>query len=110
MPIPIDDPVAYTVPPSDGFVPDRLGVRRVVIDVDRATNAYRASFTPCPANAAAWGPQDAPDVSSFDLVAELLAAPDSADKVAALQAVQRVADDLLTVGGFLLSLHAQAEA
>lgn len=105
MPIPIDNPGDYTVPPSDGFVPDRLGVRRAIIDVDRQTNAYRTSLTPCPANAEVWGPADAAELTTPDLVAEIMAAPDSAEKVAALQAVQRIGVDLLTVAGFLLALR-----
>ena len=104
--IPLTDPAAYTVPPTQAWVPDRLGIRRVVIDVDRATGAYQTRLIPCPATAAAWGPADAPELVTADLVAELMAAPESAEKWAALQAVQRVAEDLLTVAGFLLSLRA----
>lgn len=105
MPIDLPNPEAYTVAPSAGFVPDRLGVRRVSIDVDRTTGAYRTSLTPCPATADTWGPQDAPEVVSPDLAAELMAAPDSAEKLAALTALQRIASDLVTVAGFVLSLR-----
>lgn len=105
MPIPIPDPGNYTVPPSDGFTPDRLGVRRVVIDVDRATDVYRAALTPCPATAAAWGPVDAPEVYSPHLVAELLAAPDTPERAAALAALGRIQADLVTVAAFLLPLR-----
>lgn len=105
MTIGLPNPDAYTVPPSEGFIPDRLGVRRVLIDVDRTTGAYVTSLTPCPATRDRWGPVDAPEVSTPDLAAELMAAPDSADKMAALMAMQRVAGDLVTVAGFMLSLR-----
>jgi len=103
--IDLPNPDAYTVAPSAGFTPDRLGVRRVQIDVDRATGAYRTSLTPCPATADRWGPVDAPEVVSPDLAAELMAAPDSAAKLAALTAMQRIQADLVTVAGFVLSLR-----
>lgn len=103
--IPIPNPESYTVPPSTGFVPDRLGVRRVCIDVNRTTNQYTASFTPCPANATAWGPTDAAEVSSPDLVAELMATPDSPEKLEALTAVQSMADSLVVIARFLLVLR-----
>lgn len=106
MPIPIPDPTPYTVPPSSGFTPDRLGVRRVVLDADRASNAYRVNITPCPATAEAWGPVDAPDLSSGDLVAELLAAPDTPERTAVLGALQRMQSDVVTVAGYLLALRA----
>lgn len=105
-PIPLTDPAPYTVPPAPGFAPDRLGVRSLTIDVDRATNAYRTNLVLCPATADAWGPADLPAMSSADLVAELLAAPDGADKVAALEAVGRMAGDVLTIGAFLRALRA----
>ncbi len=98
-------PPGNDVPAVPAFTPDRLGIRRVSIDVDRDTNAYRSSFTPCPATATQWGPTDLAEVSSPDLVAELLAAPDSADKLAALEAVQRIQADLITVAGFVLTLR-----
>ena len=105
MPITISDPASYTVPPSPGFTPDRLGVRHIVIDVDRATDAYRVTLTPCPANATAWGPRDAPQVGSPDLAAEMLAQPDTPDRAAALAAVARIKDDLVTVAAFLIPLR-----
>lgn len=101
--IPINNPQDFTVPASAGFTPDRLGVRRVQIEVDRVTNQWRASFTPCPATALVWGPVDAAEVSSPDLIAELLALPDSAEKVAALEAVQRIAADLVVVAAAVLA-------
>lgn len=101
--IPVPD--GYDVPAVPAFVPDRLGVRKVVIDNDRATGRISASLTPCPATATAWGPTDAPEMSCPDLLAELMAAPDSADKLAALTAVQRISADLVTVAGFVLSLR-----
>lgn len=101
--IPITDPMGYIVPPTAGFVPDRMGVRRISIDIDRTTGAYRCSLTPCPATKEAWGPTDAPEVVTPDLVAELLALPDSSSKLAALAAVQRVAADLVTVAAAVLA-------
>lgn len=107
--IPIGDPGPFTIPPSTGFVPDRLGVRRFAVDIDRVTEVISASFTPCPATAEVWGPVDAAEVMSGNLVADLMAAPDSAEKLATLQALQRVQAvmeaDLPIVAGFLLSLR-----
>lgn len=105
MPITIDNPAHYTVAPTAGFIPDRIGVRKVIIDVDRNTGVTRTVLTPCPATADHWGPTDAPEVSSPDLASELLSAPDSAAKLAALQAMQRIQSDLVTVAGFVLSLR-----
>lgn len=103
--IPIANPEAYTVPAKPAFTPDRLGVRRVLIDVDRTTSVYRVSLTPCPATAEEWGPQDAPNVSTGNLLAELLAAPDTAEKLGALQALQRIEADLRTIAGYLIALR-----
>lgn len=110
MPIELPNPDQYTVAPTAGFVPDRLGVRRVSIDVDRATGAYRTSLTPCPATASTWGPTDSPEVACPDLLAELMAAEveteeEGAEKLAALQALGRIADDLVTVAKFVLWLR-----
>jgi len=98
-------PAGYETPAVPAFVPDRFGVRKVVIDNDRTSGVISASLTPCPATATAWGPTDAPEVSCPDLLSELMAAPDSAGKLAALTAVQRISADLVTVAGFVLSLR-----
>lgn len=98
-------PPGFDTPAVPEFKPDRLGVRRVIIDIDRTTGRTSASLTPCPATADAWGPTDAPEVSCPDLIAELMTAPDSAEKLAALTAVQRISADLVTVAGFVLSLR-----
>lgn len=96
-------PPGYDVPPTPGFTPDRLGVRRVTIEVDRDTGVYRTALTPCPATATAWGPTDAPEVSSPDLLAELTALPDGPEKQAAIEAVTRIAADLVTVAAAILA-------
>jgi hypothetical protein len=88
---------AYTVPPAAGFVPTRLGLRRVVIDVSPETSAIRANLTLRPATETAWGPRDLPDMSSGDLVAELMGWPDSPEKVAALTALASVRGGLFTL-------------
>ena len=93
----------FIVPPRPEFVPDRLGVRVVTIIIDRDTGRTSASLIPCPATQAQWGPQDAPEVSSPDLITELLSLPDSPEKLAALQAVQRISDDLRTVASVLIA-------
>lgn len=107
MSIPINNPEQYTVAPSSGFTPDRLGVRSVVIDIGRDDNKYRTRFTPCPATETSWGAIDAPEVSTADLLAELMAAVDSPEKQAALLAVQNISDGLVTVASFLLSLRSE---
>src|SRR5690349_14093378 len=100
----IPAPPGYDVPPSPGFTPDRLGVRRVVIDVDRVTGVYRTSATPCPATAAAWGPADAPEVVCQDLLAELLALSDkNPKKLPALLAVQQLPAAFVTIFAAILS-------
>jgi len=94
--IPIRDPETYTVPPSEGFTPDRLGVRRVVIDVDRVTGAFRANLTPCPATAEAWGPLDCPDFSTADVVRDIAALPADAQP-AAFEALQSISRGLMVL-------------
>lgn len=108
MPIPISNPGDYARPAADAFTPDRLGVRQVNIDVDRLSGIYKVWMTPCPATATVWGPVDAPRLVSPDLVAEILAAPASAERTAALAAVQQIADALVTVGAFLLARRSGA--
>jgi hypothetical protein len=96
-------PAGLDTPAVPAFVPDRLGVRRVQIETDRATGRVRASLTPCPATATAWGPTDAPEVSCPDLIGELLALPASPAKGAALTAVQRITADLVTVAAAVIA-------
>ena len=109
MPIILDNPEQYTIPPSEGFIPDRLGVRRFSIDIDRTTGAISASFTPCPANETAWGPRDEAEVTTPDIAAEMMQSEDSPEKLAALQALQQVQQTLQTalptVAGYLLKLR-----
>lgn len=103
----IPAPPGFDVPPSAGFAPDRLGVRRVAIDIDRDTSVIRASGTPCPATATAWGPTDAPEVSTANLVAELLALPETgeigAKRAAALAALPGITSGLVAVFAALLA-------
>ena len=101
--IPVPD--GYATPEVKAFTPDRLGVRKVIIDIARDSGKTSASLTPCPANADQWGPTDAPEVSCPDLIAELMGAPDSAEKMEALQAIQRISADLVTVAAFVLKLR-----
>ncbi len=107
MPIPLDPTAAEALatPAVPAFVPDRLWVRRVSIEVTRPDMRYAVSMTPCPGTATALGPADAAEVVSPDLIAELMAAPDTPERTAALVAVQQVAAGLVTVAGFLLALR-----
>ncbi len=91
-------PPGFDIPARAAFTPTKFGVRRIVIDVDRVTGVYRVSATPCPATADAWGPTDAPEVSSPDLLAAILALPDKRpEKLPALLALQRLPADLVAV-------------
>lgn len=103
----IPAPPGFDVPPSAGFTPDRLGVRRVSIDIDRNTSVIRASGTPCPATATAWGPVDAAEVTTSDLVAELIALPATgevgAKRAAALQALPGITSGLVAVFAALIA-------
>jgi hypothetical protein len=103
----IPAPPGFEVPPSAGFVPDRLGVRRVSIDIDRDTSVIRASGTPCPATATAWGPVDAAEVTTADLVAELAALPTTGEigekRAAALAALPGITSGLVSVFAALLA-------
>jgi hypothetical protein len=75
----------------------------VVIDIDRDTGVMRAVGTPCPATATRWGASDLAEVSTPDLMAELLALPDGPAKALALAAVPQIAAGLVAVFAALLS-------
>lgn len=98
MAIPLPNPDQYTIEPKPGFVPTVIGVRRVSIDVNRDDDKYTVSLTPCPANETAWGPEDMAEVTSQDLVAELY----KLGNMEALQAVQRIKDDLIIVADAII--------
>lgn len=106
MPIPIPNPNDYAVPAQPAFVPDRLGVREASLVVNRTTGVISAAIVPCPATADVWGPVDAPRVVSMDLIAEIMSAPPSAERTAALAEVQSITDGLLVVSGFLIAIRA----
>lgn len=104
--IPLDNGEAFAIPAQPAFVPDRLGVRSVAIDVDRETDCYRARLILCPADGTRWGPVDESEMVSPDLLAELMASPASEAKFAALMAVQQVKEGLATVARYIRETRA----
>ena len=98
--IPLPNANSHTRP---AFTPDRQGVTAARLAINTDTGAISARVTLRPATATEWGPTDLPPLHANDLVGEIMAAPDSAEKTAALAAVQDVTAGLVTVTAFLVA-------
>lgn len=108
MPIPIDpaEAAAATIPAAPEFVPDRVWVRSLTLAVETPTKiAVRATSVPGTATQLGDTRLNLPEVSSPDLLAELLAAPASQAKADSLAAFQRVMADIPVVFAFLRALR-----
>lgn len=86
-----------TVKPYAGFIPDRMGMRLCEIDVDPATNAYRVNLTLRAANAAEWGSKDSLNLSSGNMVGDILLWTNVERKTACLAAMQAMETAMMTL-------------